>query len=321
MSAIRLARGATGRPKIVKFAGCYHGHVDALLAAAGSGVATLGLPDSPGRHRGRGQRDDRAALQRPRRGRGGLRRATATRSPRSSPRRRPATWAWCRPAPGFNAGLAELAHRARRAADPRRGDDRLPGVPRRLGRLGRARPVDADLFTFGKVMGGGLPAAAFGGRAEIMSPARPGRAGLPGRHAVRQPAGLRGRAGHAAGLHRRGLRASSTRPRPPSASWPSAALTAAGVPHRLQQRRQHVLDLLHRRRRCTDYDAARTQDVGAFRAFFHAMLARGVYLPPSAFEAWFVSAAIDDDALDDHRRRPAARRPGRGRRARPQVQA
>ena len=70
MSAIRLARGATGRPKVIKFAGCYHGHVDSLLASAGSGVVTFGLPDTPGRHRGSGQRDDRAALQRHCRGRG-----------------------------------------------------------------------------------------------------------------------------------------------------------------------------------------------------------------------------------------------------------
>ena len=82
MSAIRLARGFTGRTKIVKFAGCYHGHVDALLAAAGSGVATLGLPASPGRHRRHRRRHDRAAVQRPRRRRAGLRRASATRSPR-----------------------------------------------------------------------------------------------------------------------------------------------------------------------------------------------------------------------------------------------
>ena len=82
MSAIRLARGFTGRPLVVKFAGCYHGHVDSLLVAAGSGVATLGLPDSPGVTAGTGRRHGRPALQRPRRGRGAVRRARRRRSRR-----------------------------------------------------------------------------------------------------------------------------------------------------------------------------------------------------------------------------------------------
>ena len=81
MSAVRLARGITGRTAVVKFAGCYHGHVDALLAQAGSGVATLGLPDQPGRHRRAGRRHDRAALQRPRRRRARRSPRAATRSP------------------------------------------------------------------------------------------------------------------------------------------------------------------------------------------------------------------------------------------------
>ena len=99
MSAIRLARGYTGRAKIVKFSGCYHGHSDALLADAGSRCRDAGPAVVARRHRRRGGRHDRAALQQRRRGRGDLRAASATRSPASSPRPAPATWAPCRPCP------------------------------------------------------------------------------------------------------------------------------------------------------------------------------------------------------------------------------
>ena len=111
MSAIRLARGFTGRDLVVKFAGCYHGHVDSLLAAAGSGLATFAVPGTPGVPADFTARHARAALQRPRRGRGGLRRARRPDRLPSSPRPRPATWAWCRREPGFNRFLAETLRR------------------------------------------------------------------------------------------------------------------------------------------------------------------------------------------------------------------
>ena len=155
------------------------------------------------------------------------------------------------PAAGFNAGLAEIAHRARRAADPRRGDDRLPGRPRRLGRLSeRAGEPTADLYTFGKVMGGGLPAAAFGGRAEIMALLAPAGPVYQAGTLSGNPARLRGRPGHAARVHRRGLRAAG---RDRRRSIGDLAVAGADRGRRAAPaavRRQHVLDLLHRRRRC-----------------------------------------------------------------------
>ena len=117
MSAVRLARGFTGRSKVVKFAGCYHGHVDALLASAGCGVATFGLPDTPGCHRRQRRRHDRAALQR----RDRRRAAFETYGDDIAcviTEAAAANMGVVAPLPGFNAALRELAHAQRRAADP-----------------------------------------------------------------------------------------------------------------------------------------------------------------------------------------------------------
>ena len=191
MTAIRLARGATGRDLIVKFAGHYHGHSDGLLAEAGSGVATLAMPGSAGVPAPIAAQtlvipyNDldavRAVFARPRRRhRGDHRRGGARQHGHRAAGH------------GFNAAIAAHRARARRAAHPRRGAHRLPRRPRRLVGHRPACRLSPDLITFGKVVGGGLPLAALGGRADAHGPARPARPGLPGGHAERQSARRRG---------------------------------------------------------------------------------------------------------------------------------
>jgi len=157
-------------------------------------------------------------------------------------------------------------------------------------------PIDADLYTFGKVMGGGLPAAAFGGSAQIMAQLAPAgpvyQAGTLSGNPLACAAGLATLRLCTDDLYSRLDRTAAA-----LGTLATDALTAAGVPHRLQ-RAGNMFSVFFTDAEVTDYDSAKTQDTSAFRAFFHTMLAHGVYLPPSSFEAWFVSDALDDDALE-----------------------
>ncbi|MEO6957886.1 MAG: glutamate-1-semialdehyde 2,1-aminomutase [Antricoccus sp.] len=297
MSAIRLARGFTGRSTVVKFAGCYHGHVDALLAAAGSGVATFATPETEG-VTGAQTHDtvvldyndadavwelfDRIGDQ------------IACVITEASP----GNMGVVPPVNEFNQVLREATIKSGALLI---SDEVMTGF--RVSRSGwyGLDPVKADLFTFGKVMGGGLPAAAFGGRRDIMARLSPGgpvyQAGTLSGNPLATAAGLANLELATEEVYQRLDQTSLKLQR-----MASAALSAASVPHVVQSAGNmfsvFMFDDGSDAGEIRDFAGAQKQNVRRFAAFFQEMLARGVYLPPSAFECWFVSAALDDAAME-----------------------
>ncbi|TXK18818.1 glutamate-1-semialdehyde 2,1-aminomutase [Homoserinibacter sp. GY 40078] len=293
MTAIRLARGATGRDLIVKFAGHYHGHSDGLLAEAGSGVATQGLPGSAG------VPEPIAAqtLVLPYNDLDAVRAAFLAHPGRIAAIITEAAGANAgvlAPAPGFNAALVEVAHAEGALLIL---DEVLTGF--RVGPAGwwglDGDGWAPDLFTFGKVVGGGMPLAALGGRREFMELLAPlgpvYQAGTLSGNPLAVAAGLTTlRAADAAVYARIDAAAELV------ATAVSEALTAEGVAHVIP-RAGSLFSIAFRDAPVRDYSDARDQESWRYPPFFHALLDAGVSAPPSVFEAWFLTAAHDEAAL------------------------
>ena len=296
MTAIRLARGATGRDLLVKFAGHYHGHSDGLLAAAGSGVATLALPGSAGVPAPIAAQtlvvpyNDRAAIEQVFAERGDRIAAIIVEAAA-------ANMGVVAPEPGFNAFLAETAHAHGALLIL---DEVLTGF--RVHPAGfwglQASAGDVylpDIITFGKVVGGGMPLAALGGRAEIMDLLAPlgpvYQAGTLSGNPLSVAAGLATLRLATPDVYAR-VDAAASR----LADALDAALTAAGVVHAVP-RAGNLFGVVFAENAPCDYAEAQAQEAFRYAPFFHSMREQGIALPPSVFEAWFLTAAHDDAAL------------------------
>ncbi|MEV4901756.1 glutamate-1-semialdehyde 2,1-aminomutase [Citricoccus sp. NPDC055426] len=298
MTAIRLARGATGRNLIVKFAGCYHGHSDGLLAAAGSGVATQSLPGSAGVTEAQAAEtlvvdyNDRAALEEVFAARGSEIAAVITEAA-------PCNMGVVTPAEGFNAFLRQLTARHGALLI---WDEVLTGFRASdtgyWGLSGQPEGWAPDLWTFGKVIGGGMPTAAVAGRAEVMDLLAPlgpvYQAGTLSGNPVAMAAGLATLQNATAEVY-----GTITRRSQQLEELLVGALTEAGVDHSIQ-RAGTLFSVAFGTSDggVRNYADAQGQEAFRYAPFFHAMLKHGVYLPPSVFEAWFVSSAHDDAAMD-----------------------
>jgi glutamate-1-semialdehyde 2,1-aminomutase len=300
MTAIRLARGYTGRDLLVKFAGHYHGHSDSLLAEAGSGVATLALPGSAG------ITAETAAqtLVLPYNDLDAVRRAFDEHSERIAAvivEAAAANMGVLAPERGFNRALSQItrSHGALLIVD-----EVLTGF--RVGPAGwwgleasKVVPDGAgwkpDLVTFGKVIGGGMPLAALGGRREVMdflAPLGPVyQAGTLSGNPLAVAAGIATLRAATPEVYAHLDRTAST-----IAAATSEALSAEGVAHTVQHA-GNLFSFAFTETAPRDYDDVRAQEAFRYAPFFHAMLDAGVTLPPSVFEAWFVTAAHDDRAV------------------------
>jgi glutamate-1-semialdehyde 2,1-aminomutase len=300
MSAVRVARGFTGRPKVVKFAGGYHGHSDGLLARAGSGVATHALPDSAGVPAAIvGQTivaryNDPEGLERIFE-RWGSRIAAVVVEPIA------ANMGLVPPRPGFHPALSSLARRHGALVI---ADEVITGFRLRRGTIHESLGLIPDLVTLGKIIGGGMPIGLYGGRRRVMETVAPTgpvyQAGTLAGHPVAMAAGL-------ATLER--LNVATYRHLEELGAVLGNDLTTQALEEGLEAvtvaRRGSMLGLFFGPGPVHDYETARQTDRARYAAFFHAALDRGVYFPPSPLETIFLSSPTTEDDLV--RVRPALR--------------
>lgn len=294
MSAVRLARGYTGRDKFIKFEGCYHGHGDSFLIAAGSGLITLGVPDSPGVTKGTAadtllarfnDLEQVQALANKHRGEV----AAIILEPVAG------NMGLVLPDPGFLEGLRTLCDAEGIVLI---FDEVMTGFRLSLGGAQERLGVLPDLTCLGKIIGGGMPVGAYGGKAEIMdyvSPAGP----------IYQAGTL---SGNPVAMHA-GMTMLSTLKNTPSiytqieettkalAYGMQERFDAAGVPLCINQIGS-MITFFMQGGPVTNFDHSKQSDLDRFGAFFRAMLERGVYFPPSQFESLFVSTSIGQDEVD-----------------------
>ncbi len=288
MSAVRLARAATGRDAIVKFAGAYHGHVDGLLAEAGSGLATGGIPASPGVTEAQAADTILVAWN----DADALKAALAERDVAAILAEPiPANMGVVPPAPGF------LEH-LRAAADAHGAllvfDEVITGFRVARGGAQELYGVDADLTILGKILGGGLPAAAYGGRRELMSMVAPAgdvyQAGTLSGNPLAVAAGL-------ATLERLDPEAYERLGELTTMLAGGLREAADGLPIQVASERG-LVTMFFSEGPVTDFASASECDLDAYGRFWRGLLERGIYAPPSQFEAWFPSLAHDSAAIE-----------------------
>ncbi len=292
MSAVRVARAATGRDRIVKFAGCYHGHADAFLVAAGSGAMTLGVPTSPGVARATAAdtliaryNDIESVARLARRYRGKI--AAVIVEPIAG------NMGVVPPASGFLEALRELCD-----AD---GmilifDEVISGFRASKGGAQAVYGVLPDLTCLGKIIGGGLPVGAYGGRADLMDQVAPAgpvyQAGTLSGNPLAMTAGIWALKELSVGLYRRLAKLGER-----LAAGLRDAARETGVPLTVNVAGS-VLTPFFQAGPVTDDVSATASDTGAFATFHRGMLNRGIYAPPSQFEGWFLSGAHTERDID-----------------------
>ena len=280
MSALRVARGFTGRDITIKFEGCYHGHVDSLLVKAGSGVATLGLPDSPGVPKGFSD----TTVTVPYNSVDALEQAFVTHAGKiAAVIVEPVcgNMGCIPPLPGYLEAMREITTRHNALLI---FDEVMTGFRVSSGGAQKLYNIHPDLSTFGKVIGGGLPIAAYGGRRDIMSFVAPSgpiyQAGTLSGNPLAVGAGLAM------------LRHIQAHPEIYDQLNEATGRLAACAPENVTVNRiGSMMTWFFTTSPVTDYDSAKLSDTARFGKFFHAMLERGIYLPPSQYEALFVSTA------------------------------